>query len=60
MILPIVAYGHPTLKAIAKDIDKDFPELEKLIADMWETLAHSSMPSCLTLSARRCLSRRAV
>ena len=41
MILPIVAYGHPTLKAVAKDIDKDFPELEKLIADMWETLAHS-------------------
>lgn len=41
MILPIVAYGHPVLKAVAKDIDKDFPELEKLIADMWETLAHS-------------------
>ena len=41
MILPIVAYGHPVLKAVAKDIDKDFPELEKLLADMWETLAHS-------------------
>ena len=41
MILPIVAYGHPTLKLVAKDINKDFPELEKLIADMWETLAHS-------------------
>lgn len=41
MILPIVAYGHPTLKAVAKEIDKDFPDLEKLIADMWETLAHS-------------------
>ena len=41
MILPIVAYGHPVLKAVAKDIDKDYPELEKLISDMWETLAHS-------------------
>ena len=41
MTPPIVAYGHPTLKAVAKDIDKDFPELEKLIADMWETLAES-------------------
>ena len=41
MILPIVAYGHPTLKAVAKDIDKDFPDLEKLLADMWETLVHS-------------------
>ena len=41
MILPIVAYGHPTLKMIAKDIDKDFPGLEQLLADMWETLANS-------------------
>ena len=39
MILPIVAYGHPVLKAVAKDIDKDidkdYPDLEKLLADMW-------------------------
>lgn len=41
MILPIVAYGHPVLKAVAKEIDKDYPELEKLLADMWETLAYS-------------------
>ena len=41
MILPIVAYGHPVLKAVAKDIDKDFPGLEQLISDMWETLTHS-------------------
>jgi peptide deformylase len=41
MILPIVAYGHPTLKAIAQPITPDYPELEKLLADMWETLAHS-------------------
>ena len=41
MILPIVAYGHPTLKAIAKPITPDYPELETLLQDMWETLAHS-------------------
>ena len=41
MILPIVAYGHPTLKAIAQPITPDYPELDKLLADMWETLAHS-------------------
>ena len=41
MILPIVAYGHPVLKAIAADITPDYPELDKLIADMWETLEHS-------------------
>ncbi len=41
MILPIVAYGHPTLKAVAQPIASDYPDLEKLLADMWETLAHS-------------------
>ena len=41
MILPIVAYGHPTLKKISEPITSDYPDLDKLIADMWETLAHS-------------------
>ena len=41
MILPIVAYGHPTLKAIAQPITPDYPELETLMKDMWETLEHS-------------------
>jgi peptide deformylase len=38
MILPIYAYGHPILKKVAEDITPDYPELEKLIADMWETM----------------------
>lgn len=38
MILPIVAYGHPVLKKKAEDITKDYPELQKLIDDMWETM----------------------
>ena len=41
MILPIVAYGHPVLKAVAAEIGPDYPELDKLMQDMWETLAHS-------------------
>ncbi len=41
MILPITAYGHPTLKKMGEDIDKDYPELEKLIEDMFETMYYS-------------------
>lgn len=42
MILPIVAYGHPVLRKVAEDITPDYPELKKLIADMWETMYHSN------------------
>ena len=42
MILPIVAYGHPVLRQLAEDIDKDYPNLEKLIADMWDTMYESN------------------
>ena len=42
MILPIVAYGAPVLRKVAQDIDKDYPGLDKLIEDMWETLYNSS------------------
>lgn len=38
MILPIVAYGHPTLKKIAVDIEADYPELQALIENMFETM----------------------
>ncbi|MEM6394938.1 MAG: peptide deformylase [Bacteroidota bacterium] len=38
MVLPIYAYGQPVLRKVAKPIDKDFPDLDKLIADMWETM----------------------
>ena len=38
MILPIYAYGQPVLKKVAEDITKDYPELENLIANMWETM----------------------
>lgn len=42
MILPIVAYGHPVLRQVAEDIDADYPQLDKLIEDMWETMYASS------------------
>lgn len=42
MILPIVAYGHPVLRTVAKDISSDYPNLNQLIADMWETMYHSN------------------
>jgi peptide deformylase len=42
MVLPIVAYGHPVLRKLAQDIDANFPQLNKLIADMWETMYASN------------------
>jgi peptide deformylase len=42
MILPIVAYGTPILRKVCKDIDPDYPGLEKLVADMWETMYNSN------------------
>lgn len=42
MILPIVAYGTPVLRTVAKDITPDYPDLKKLITDMWETLYASN------------------
>jgi len=38
MILPIVAYGDPVLKKKAKAIDKDYPQLDALIDNMYETM----------------------
>lgn len=42
MILPVYGYGHPVLKKVAKPIDPDYPELDKLIADMWDTMYNAS------------------
>lgn len=38
MILPIVAYGDPVLKREAEEIEKDYPFLEELIDNMFETM----------------------
>ena len=42
MVLPIVAYGSSILRKRCVDIDKDYPGLQELIADMWETMYESS------------------
>jgi peptide deformylase len=42
MILPIVAYGTPVLRQVAKDITPEYPDLAKLIEDMWETMYSSN------------------
>ena len=42
MILPIVAYGSPVLRKLCDDISPDYPGLEKLSADMWETMYNSN------------------
>lgn len=38
MILPIVVYGDPVLRKKCIDVDKDFPNLQQLIKDMYETM----------------------
>jgi len=38
MILPIRAFGDPVLRKVSKDIDKDYPELQELIENMFDTM----------------------
>ena len=42
MILPIVAYGSPVLRKVCDNITPDYPGLDKLIANMWETMYNSN------------------
>ena len=42
MILPIVAYGAPVLRKVCTDITPDYPNVAKLIDDMWETMYASN------------------
>ena len=42
MILPIVAYGDPVLRKKCTDIDQDYPNLEELISNMWETMYNAA------------------
>lgn len=38
MIYPIVAYGDPVLREKAKDINASYPEISKVIENMWATM----------------------
>jgi len=42
MILPVVAFGHPVLRKVCDDVTPDYPELQKLISDMWDTMYHTN------------------
>lgn len=41
MKLPIYAYGHPILRKETEEIDKNYPDLDKLLKDMFETMYYS-------------------
>lgn len=41
MILPIYTFGQPVLRKVAEDIPTDYPGLQQLIADMYDTLEAS-------------------
>ena len=38
MILPILGYGNPILKKVATDISPQYPNLDELIGNMWDTM----------------------
>ncbi len=42
MILPVVAYGSPVLRKVCDEITPEYVELNKLLADMWDTLYNSN------------------
>jgi peptide deformylase len=42
MILPIIAYGDPVLRKVCDTIPENYPELPKLIEDMFQTMYHSN------------------
>lgn len=38
MKLPVYLYGHPVLRKISEPVTADYPELKKLVEDMYETM----------------------
>ena len=38
MKLPVYLYGHPVLREASKELTPDYPDLKKLVADMYETM----------------------
>lgn len=42
MILPITVYGDPVLRKVCEEIDKNYPGLDQLIKDMFETMYEAS------------------
>ncbi len=42
MILPVIAYGTPILKKVGEEIDENYKDLDKLLANMFETMYEAS------------------
>lgn len=42
MVLPVVVYGDPVLRKMGEDINKDYPGLQELIANMFETMYNAN------------------
>ncbi|MEA4966557.1 MAG: peptide deformylase [Bacteroidaceae bacterium] len=42
MILPIVGFGNPILRKIAKPIDENYPDLKDLIKNMFQTMYNAN------------------
>jgi len=42
MIKPVIAFGHPVLTKVAEPITSDYPSLDELLADMWETMYNAN------------------
>lgn len=42
MILPIYIYGQPVLRKESADIEKDYPDLKELLANMFETMEEAN------------------
>lgn len=41
MKLPVYLYGHPVLRKQSVDVTPDYPDLKKLVEDMYETMYYS-------------------
>ena len=41
MVLPIIAYGDPVLRKVATNISPDYPNLNTLIANMYDTMNYA-------------------
>lgn len=42
MLLPIYLYGQPVLRKATQDVPADYPELEKLVENMFQTMAKAN------------------
>ena len=38
MKLPVYLYGHPVLRKQSEEVAADYPDLKKLVEDMFETM----------------------